>query len=67
MFVKTLVLVFDRSRVSLPWVVTSPFYPFKKAKIVLDAIINTFHFLPFKVLQCIGPPSNSVIMHFKMR
>ena len=67
MFVKELVLVFDRSRESLPLVVTSPFYPLKKAKNVLDAIINNFlKFLPFKVLQCIGPPRNGVTRPFKM-
>ena len=66
MFVKTLVLVYDRSRVSLPWVVTSPFYLLKKAKNVLGAINNNFHFLPFKVLQCIGPPRKGVTRPFKM-
>ena len=65
MFVKTLVLVFDRSRVSSTLVVTSPFYPLKKAK-CSGAINNNFHFLPFKVLQCIGPPSNGVIRPFKI-
>ena len=45
MFVKTLVLDFDRNRVSLPRVITGPFYPLKKAKIVLGAINNNFHFL----------------------
>ena len=66
MFVKTLVLDFDRSRVSLPRVVTGPFYPLKKAKNVLGAIKNNFLFLPFKVLQCIGSPSNGAIRLFKM-
>ena len=57
MFVKALVLVFDRSREVLPLVVTRPFYPLKKAKNVLGAINNNFlKFLPLKVLQCIGPP-----------
>ena len=66
MFVKTLVFVFDRSRVSLPRVVTGPFYPLKKDINVRGAINNNFHFLPFKVLQCIGLPSNGVIRPFKM-
>ena len=56
MFVKTLVLDFDRSRVSLPRVITSPFYPLKKAKIVLGAINNNFHFFAFiKSFSVFGP------------
>ena len=43
MFVKTLVLVFDRS---------SPSYPLKKAKNVLGAKKIIFIFKVFKVLQC---------------
>ena len=66
MFVKTLVLDFDRSRVSLPRVITSPFYPLKKAKFVLGAINNNFHFCVYKVLQCIGPTSNGLSRPFNM-
>ena len=53
MFVKALVLVFDRSRESLPLVVTSPFYPLKKAKNILGAINNNF-------LKCLRVESPSV-------
>ena len=56
MFVKTLVLDYDRSRVSLIRVITSPFCPLKKAKIVQGAINNTFHFFAFiKSFSVCGP------------
>ena len=67
MFVKALVLVFDRSRESLPLVVTSPFYPLKKAKNVLGAINNNFlNFCLLKSFNVFGPPRNGVTRPFKM-
>ena len=67
MFVKALVLVFDRSRESLPLVVTSPFYPLKKAKNVLGAINNNFlNFCLLKSFSVLGPPLNGVTRPFKM-
>ena len=49
MSLKSLVLGTDRSRVSLP----SVFYLLKKAKNVMGAKYNNFHFFSvFEVLQC---------------